>query len=170
MRLAATLAMFSLFLSFGCANSNSKPEGPQQEDAGSDRWRVTDEAVVDALHRNINASTSRPIDPGGGGGVSHVVLVWLKTPGDTVEVDKIIQASREFQRIPGVVAVHAGRPLPSTRPTVDDSFDVGVVIRFRDQAALAGYDQHPAHVRAVREVLGPAAAKVLIYDIVTPSR
>ena len=97
--------------------------------------------------------------------VEHVVLCWLKEPGDAPAIDRIVQASRTFESIPGVVSVRPGRPVPSTRPVVDDSFDVGLVITFEDEAALHAYDQHPTHVKAVRDVLRPLAAKILIYDI-----
>ena len=101
----------------------------------------------------------------GGVQVEHVVLCWLKQPGDEAAVRRILETSRMFESIPGVVKVRAGRPVPSTRPVVDDSFDVGLLITFEDEAALHGYDQHPTHVKAVREVLRPLAAKILIYDI-----
>jgi hypothetical protein len=40
-----------------------------------------------------------------------------------------------------------------------------VVIRFTDEDALRGYDQHPTHRKAVDEVLKPLSAKLQIYDI-----
>ena len=104
------------------------------------------------------------------GQVEHVVLCWLNTPRDEAAIDRIVQSSRTFESIPGVVRVRAGRPVPSTRPVVDDSFDVGVIITFRDEAALHAYDQHPTHVRAVREVLRPLAGKIFIYDIRTSQK
>jgi hypothetical protein len=49
---------------------------------------------------------------------------------------------------------------------VDDSFDLGLVIRFKDKAALDAYEKHPVHVKAVKEVLGPNASKLKVYDVV----
>jgi hypothetical protein len=50
---------------------------------------------------------------------------------------------------------------------VDDSFDVGLVMRFANQADLSAYEKHPMHVKAVNEVLKPLAAKLLVYDVIT---
>ena len=99
------------------------------------------------------------------GAVTHVVLCWLKVPGDEGAREKIVEASRSFASIPGVVSVTTGRPLPSTRPVVDSSFDVAVVVTFEDEAALRAYDGHPTHKRAADQVLRPLVAKLLIYDV-----
>ena len=58
--------------------------------------------------------------------IVHVVLVWLKQPGNTEHRHQIIEASRAFREIPGVVELRVGPPLPSERPVVDDSFDVAI--------------------------------------------
>jgi hypothetical protein len=105
-------------------------------------------------------SAGKPTPP-----ITHVVLIWLKTPGDPAAREKVIDASKTFVGIPGVVSVRFGEALPSTRPVVDSSFDVAVVIRFTDEEALRAYDQHPTHKKAVDEVLKPLSAKVQIYDI-----
>jgi hypothetical protein len=67
--------------------------------------------------------------------VTHVVVAWLKEPGSEGAQQKLIEASRRFEKIPGVVRVTVGRALPSARPVVDSSFDVAVVITFRDETA-----------------------------------
>ena len=99
------------------------------------------------------------------GEVTHVVLCWLKTPGDDAAARRIIETSDEFRRLPGVLSVTAGRSVPSNRPVVDSTFDVGIVITFRDEAAMAAYESSPAHTRAVKEVLQPLTSKLKIYDV-----
>ena len=96
--------------------------------------------------------------------VTHVVLCWLKTPGDEAGREKIIETSKTFASIPGVVSVTSGRVLPSTRPVVDSSYDVGILITFTDEAALRAYDGHPTHRKAVDEVLKPLVGKFVVYD------
>ena len=96
--------------------------------------------------------------------VSHVVLCWLKNPGDESARQRIINATRDLRSIPGVVSVTAGRPIPSTRPVVDSSYDVGIVITFKDEAALRAYETNPIHVKARNEILRPLAGKIVIYD------
>ena len=130
----------------------------QNEISEEDRWQATDEAAVRILQQSVAASRQHS-------GVIHVVLCWLKTPGDDAARKKIIDASNQFKTIPGVASVTAGRPIPSTRPVVDSSFDVAVVINFADEAAMAAYEQNPIHKKAVSDVLRPLTAKILIYDI-----
>ena len=152
-----TALMVGLLLA-GCASQTAKaPAAAEASD--SERWRATDEAVVNTLTEAVRNPRSHA------GQVTHIVLMWLKQPGDAAAIDKIIATSREFAKIPGVVSVRAGRALPSTRPVVDDSFDVGLAMTFTDAAALNAYEVHPQHVKAVREVLRPLAERILVYDI-----
>jgi hypothetical protein len=60
-----------------------------------------------------------------------------------------------------------GPAVPSERPIVDDSFDVGLVMRFNSKADMDAYEKHPVHVNAVKEVqtLMPLAKRLLVYDI-----
>jgi len=97
-------------------------------------------------------------------GVEHVVVVWLRQPGDAAARQRIIEASKAFEAIPGVLAVRVGTALPSDRPVVDDSFDVALVVSLRDRDALATYLEHPLHKAAVEEVLRPLVARFVVYD------
>jgi hypothetical protein len=100
------------------------------------------------------------------GNIEHVVLLWLNEPGNAVVKEKMIATTRTFQReIPGIVSVSVGDAVPSDRDVVDDSFDLGIVIRFRDRAALDAYQKHPVHVKASKEVLAPNASKLKVYDL-----
>lgn len=101
------------------------------------------------------------------GKVEHVVLIWLKKPGDKAGRQKVVDTAKMFQaEIREIQHLSVGTPLPSERPVVDDSFDVGLVMRFANLADLGTYEKHPAHVKAVKEILQPLAAKLLVYDIV----
>ncbi len=101
------------------------------------------------------------------GTVEHVVVCWLKSPGDPDARQRIIDESNAFVGvIPGLVRVSAGPSLPSTRPAVDSTFDVAVVMSFEDEAALRAYEEHPRHRQAVERVLQPLVGKLVIYDVV----
>ena len=156
MRLFAALVVATSLL--GCASRASNTVSDAENAENADRWRKTDEAVVETLKRSVEESAHGPT-------VSHVVLLWLKTPGDAAAVKKIIETSREFRQIPGVIDIKAGRPIPSTRPVVDSSFDVGLVMTFQDEAALQAYEVHPQHVIAVKETLRPLTKKIQVYDV-----
>lgn len=111
-------------------------------------------------------SCSSAMSGKGSGRVQHVVLCWLKDPGNAEAQQKLIDVSYSFTSLPGVVQVAAGRTLASDRDVVDDSFDVGIVIVFEDQEALRNYGTNPTHLKALKEVLAPVTERLLIYDIV----
>ena len=100
------------------------------------------------------------------GNVEHVVLLWLNEPGNAAVKDRIVESARSVPReIPGILGMNIGDALPSPREVVDDSFDLGLVLRFKDKAALDAYEKHPVHVKAVKEVLAPNASKLKVYDV-----
>lgn len=98
------------------------------------------------------------------GEVLHIVVCWLKQPGDIDQRGKLISATENLKDIPGVLEIRAGEVLPSDRMAVDKSFDVAFVFRFKDEAALRSYEQNPIHVAAVEEVLKPLVSRIVIYD------
>jgi hypothetical protein len=113
---------------------------------------------------SLSCQTANHSEPASGH-VDHVVLMWLKDPTDHAARQKIIEAGETFRQIPGVLAVHHGRAVPSTRPIVDSSFDIGFVITFKDRASLDGYGPHPIHQKAAQELIQPNTKKIQVYDI-----
>ena len=95
----------------------------------------------------------------------HVVILWLKNPGNVEDRQKLIDTSRSFVgKIPGLVRVSAGPVLPSTRPVVDSSYDVGLVMVFDSEESLRKYPSYPVHQRALKEVIGPLVDHYRVYD------
>ena len=103
-------------------------------------------------------------EPGHDTTVVHVVLVWLKEPGNLEHRQRIIEISREFETIPGVIDVHVGEVVPSDRPIVDDSFDVGLYLTFSSVEAMQTYLANDRHQQALREVFRPLAKRYIVYD------
>ena len=97
--------------------------------------------------------------------IKHIVLCWLTNPGDAALKETVIQTSRELRNIPQVEAISVGTSLPSDRKIVDDSFDVGMVMSFRDEKNLNEYLEHPYHLERVKNILAPSCEKILVYDI-----
>ena len=80
--------------------------------------------------------------------VQHVVLCWLKEPGSTEHRNQIIEVSKTFRKIPGVLEVRVGKVIKSDRAIVDDSFDVGILVTVSDVERLKEYLDHPIHKKA----------------------
>lgn len=100
------------------------------------------------------------------GEIEHLVFVWLKRPGNGADKRALIRATRQLRDSTGLIrSARYGGPLPSGRDVVDDSFDVALLMRFADRRDLARFERNEAHKQAVRDVLHPLAARVLIYDV-----
>lgn len=97
-------------------------------------------------------------------GIEHIVIVWLKEPGNPEQRERIVRESQVLREIPGVTGLRAGSMRPSARPIVDSSFDVALIISLRDAAALSDYLVHPVHVRLVEETLKPLVDKIRVFD------
>jgi len=92
--------------------------------------------------------------------VTHTVLVEWDGDDRSVEASRL---SREhLPRIEGVESVQAG-PSVSTEGK-EGGFEWMLVVRFRDQDALAGYVPHPEH-RPVAEYIGASSARVVVFDV-----
>ncbi len=100
------------------------------------------------------------------GRVEHLVFCWLKEPGKTEARQQLIDTAKKLGDLPGVLSIRAGTAVPSARPIVDSTFDVGIVISFDSVASMEAYLVHPRHQEAVKNILKPLTSKVLVYDIV----
>jgi Stress responsive A/B Barrel Domain len=116
----------------------------------------------------LSACSSCPVCPAKPGQIQHIVLAWLKKPGDAADRAKLIAASKSLKAdICEVKSLAVGQPLMSERPVVDDSFDVALVMRFNSKADLAKYEADPVHTKAVKEVLAPLTSKIVVHDIIS---
>lgn len=100
------------------------------------------------------------------GSIDHVVLMWQKRPGNADDRQKLISACQDLRVIPGILILDTGTALPSDRPVVDDSFDLGLTVRFDSAKSLHAYETDPLHVKKVTDVLKPLTKKILVYDMV----
>jgi len=98
-------------------------------------------------------------------GIKHVVLCWLKEPGHKEQIEKVINTSRELAVIPGIVEIIAGTAQASDRASVDDSFDAGLIMTFRNASDMNAYVMHEEHVKRVKQVFIPLCQRIQVYDI-----
>ena len=97
--------------------------------------------------------------------VTHVVLMWLKHPERPADRAQLIRASQSLRHIPGVLRVETGRAIPPVGPHPPQDFDLGVVITFRDRAALKRYEKDPRHLEAMRRYLKPLVRHYEVYNL-----
>jgi len=96
--------------------------------------------------------------------VSHVVVAWLKEPGNQQMRDKFVQASRKLETLPGVLSRHVSEVIPSERPKVDDTFDVAVTVTFKNKQALKTYMQSKKHKKMLHDELKPLVNRIVVYN------
>lgn len=117
--------------------------------------------VVVSLFLSSCASLTAPKP----GAVQHVVLAWLKKPGNDADRAKLIEAAKGLKAgIPQVQSLHVGRVVMSDRDVVDDSFDIALVMGFKSKADLDAYEKSPVHVKAVTDTLKPLTSKIVVHD------
>ncbi|MEO8439489.1 MAG: Dabb family protein [Spartobacteria bacterium] len=97
--------------------------------------------------------------------VTRVILMWLKHPERKADRAKLIRAAHSLRMIHGVERVEAGGAIPTLAPGADRSFDLGVVITFRDRAALVRYEKDPRHLEAMRRYLRPLVRRYEVYNL-----
>lgn len=101
--------------------------------------------------------------------VVHVVLIWLKEPGNQKYIQQVIEMSNQLKEIQGIQEMRIGKSIPSNRKIVDASFDIGLYMVFDNLEDMEAYLVHPKHKKAVTTILIPLASKILVYDISVPA-
>src|SRR5438445_13764525 len=81
-------------------------------------------------------STGAQAAPARSGQVTHVMLFWLKRPGNVDDQNLLLRALRTLRRVRGVNEARVGRSLPVARPALEQPFALGVVMIFRDRDAI----------------------------------
>jgi hypothetical protein len=95
---------------------------------------------------------------------SHVVIFYTdpKNPNATDELIK--GADRYLKPIPGILAYHVGKMVPSHRPVVDQTYQVGLNVMFATKQAQDDYQVHPLHVEFLEKVFKRVCTKVVVFD------
>ena len=100
------------------------------------------------------------------GQVTHVMLFWLKRPGNFDDQNFLLRALRTLRRVRGVNDARLGRSLPVARPGVEQSFDLGVLIIFRDREALEKFERDQRREQAIDAMLRPLVRQYTVYNFV----
>ena len=103
--------------------------------------------------------------PGPAPSVTQVILLWLKHPERRADRAQLVRAAQSLRMIPGVRRVETSRTVPGLPPGFDQSFDLGVVVTFRDRIALQRYRKDPRHVEAIRRYLRPLVRRYEVYNL-----
>lgn len=95
---------------------------------------------------------------------SHVVIFWTNHGQPGAEDELIAGVEKYLRNLPGILHFHVGRMAQSHRPVVDQTYQVGLNIVFKDKPAQDAYQEHPQHVEFVEKVFKRVCQRVVIYD------
>jgi len=95
---------------------------------------------------------------------SHIVIFWTK-PEIKNAADLLIEGGNKYlKNVPGILHFHIGKMAPSHRSVVDQTYQVGLNIVFKDKESQDRYQEHPLHLEFVEKVFKPNCQKVVVYD------
>ena len=95
---------------------------------------------------------------------SHVVIFWTD-PEKPEAADAVIAGGNKFLKsIPGLTHFHIGKMVGSTRPVVDQTYQVALNTIFTSKQAQDDYQVHPQHLEFVAQCVKPFVKKVVVYD------
>ena len=112
------------------------------------------------------ASTGAQAAAARSGQVTHVMLFWLKRPGNVDDQNFLLRALCTLRRVHGVNDVRMGRSLPVARPGLEQSFDLGAVMTFRDREALEKFERDQRREQAINAMLRPLVRQYTVYNFV----
>jgi hypothetical protein len=93
--------------------------------------------------------------------VEHVVLFKLKPETTEEQKSAAIEALKSLkEQIGGIVGLTCGRNFSER----SQGYEIGLVVRFRDRAALEAYLPHSAHRGAVEQYIHPIRQDVIVVD------
>lgn len=118
---------------------------------------------LDCLAFSLSSSSAQAANARSGQ-VTHVMLFWLKGSGNVDDQNILLRGMRTRRCVRGVNDVRVGRSLPGERPGLEQSFDVGAVVIFRDREALEKFEHDPRR-RALDAMLQPLVRRYTVYNL-----
>jgi stress responsive alpha/beta barrel protein len=93
--------------------------------------------------------------------VEHVVLFKLKAGATPEQTNAAVEALKGLKgQIDGIVDLTCGRNFSER----SQGYEIGLVVRFRDRAALEAYIPHAAHRGVVEKYIHPIREAVIVVD------
>ena len=100
------------------------------------------------------------------GQVTRVMLFWLKRSGNVDDQNFLMRGLRTLRRVRGVNDVRVGRSFKMERAGSQESFDLGVIVIFRDREALNKFERDPRRGAAIDAMLQPLVRRYIVYNLV----
>jgi len=96
--------------------------------------------------------------------VTEVIVLSMNRPGNPDDQNVLIRAARSLRRMKGVDHVHIGRALPGGRVQGEHSFDVAIVITFKNRFAWERFERNDQFQRLMDAALRPLVRRSIVYN------
>ena len=93
----------------------------------------------------------------------HAVYFWLQ---ENLPAEQLADFERGLHTLPTITEIsraHIGKPAPTDRPVIDNSYSYALILEFTDQARHDRYQEHPVHQQFVKDCSN-YWVRVQIYD------
>ena len=95
----------------------------------------------------------------------HSVYFWLKDDVTAEQRTEFFDVLRDLERIKSVEALELGIPAQTPRDVVDNSYDVALLVYFKDKAGHDLYQADKIHKDAI-EIFEDWIGEIKIYDAI----
>ena len=93
--------------------------------------------------------------------LKHIVVFEFMSDAPADTAANVMQALRALPAaIPEIVSLDAGENVVKS----ERNFDLGLIVEFKNRAALDTYIAHPAHVAAVENAIKPLLERLVVVD------
>lgn len=96
----------------------------------------------------------------------HVVVMWFEESKTAEEQQGVVEVTRSFKEIPGVIDIRVGKRISSDDESVNDPFSIAMYIVFENQSALQAYFDHPLHHGAIEAGVLDGMKQMETFDFV----
>ena len=93
--------------------------------------------------------------------INHIVLIrWTEEASQEAKDSAMTELRNLKDKIPGIMDVSSGVNFSERAK----GYTHGLVMHFKDRAAVGAYLVHPEHVRVVQKFLNPIRSDTLVFD------
>lgn len=96
----------------------------------------------------------------------HAVYLWLHDSVSDAQKAEFITLLKSLRKIKSVRSLHVGWPARTPRKVVDNTYDVALIVTFKDKAGHDLYQADQIHIDAIKIFEG-WIRDIRIYDMVT---
>lgn len=93
----------------------------------------------------------------------HNVFFWLKNPNRTEDATALAKGIRTLEQVSTVQDFHLGKPAPTDRPVIDNTYAYHLMLIFNNLEDQTTYQNDPIHLKFVEDC-EHLWEKVQVYD------